>query len=346
MIILGIESSCDETAVAVVNSDKKILSNKIYSQIKEHKDFGGVVPEIAARSHIEHLPILLQESLKESGMHYSDLDGVAVTAGPGLIGGLMVGVIFAKTIASILKKPFVAVNHLEGHALAVRLTNNIEFPYLLLLASGGHCQFLLVEGIANYTQISTTIDDSAGEAFDKVAKMLSLEYPGGPIIEELAKKGDPKAFRFPKPLCESNRHELSFSGLKTALRQLIEKNQDSIEDIRNDICASFQNTISEIFLYKTKQVIEIVKSTYSTSKKINSFVISGGVAANKHIREKMSNLITSYDYNFIAPPINLCTDNAAMIAWAGIEHLNIGLKNELNFEPRSRWPLESMKDPE
>ncbi|CAK6537290.1 MAG: tRNA (adenosine(37)-N6)-threonylcarbamoyltransferase complex transferase subunit TsaD [Candidatus Midichloria mitochondrii] len=335
MIILGIESSCDETAVAIVNSERKILSNQIYSQIKEHKEFGGVVPEVAARSHIECLPYLFQKSLQESSLTYSDLDGIAVTAGPGLIGGVMVGVIFAKTVASILKKPFIAVNHLEGHALTVRLTDKIEFPYLLLLASGGHCQFLLVEGINQYKQISTTVDDAAGEAFDKVAKMLNLDYPGGPAIEKLALKGNPKAFQFPKPLCEANRYDLSFSGLKTAVRQLIEKND--IEHIKNDICASFQDTVAEIFLYKINQAIEIINR--DSPKKVNSFVIAGGVAANKYIREKISEFLINHGYNFIAPPIHLCTDNAAMIAWAGLELLQIGLTNNLDFEPRSRWPL-------
>ncbi|WHQ46982.1 MAG: tRNA (adenosine(37)-N6)-threonylcarbamoyltransferase complex transferase subunit TsaD [Candidatus Midichloria sp.] len=337
MIILGIESSCDETAVAIVNSDRKILSNQIYSQIKEHKNFGGVVPEVAARSHIECLPYLFQQSLKEASLTYPALDGVAVTAGPGLIGGVMVGVIFAKTIASILKKPFIAVNHLEGHALTVRLTDKIEFPYLLLLASGGHCQFLLVECVAKYKQISTTVDDAAGEAFDKVAKMLNLDYLGGPAIEKMALHGNPKAFQFPKPLCEPNRYELSFSGLKTSVRQLIEKNKSNIEYIKNDICASFQDTVTEIFLYKINQAIEIINKDWP--QEVNSFVIAGGVAANKYIREKISKFVINQGYNFIAPPVNLCTDNAAMIAWAGLERLQIGLSNNLDFKPLSRWAL-------
>ena len=340
MIVLGIESSCDETAIAIVKDDKKIFSNQIYSQINEHKDFGGVVPEIAARSHIECLPYLLKRSLNEASLQVSDLDAIAVTGGPGLISGVMVGVIFAKTIASITKKPFIAVNHLEGHALTVRLVDNVEFPYLLLLASGGHCQFLLVERVGQYQQISSTIDDAVGEAFDKVAKMLGLGYPGGPLIEKLALHGNSKAFSFPRPLCEADRLELSFSGLKTAVKRIINKNKHILDEIKVDICASFQDTVTDILLYKTNQVI---KEIQKYEKYISSFVMAGGVAANKYISTKIANFVQSCGYHFIAPPINLCTDNAAMIAWAGLEHLKLGkLVNDLSFKPLSRWPLHNI----
>ena len=339
MIMLGIESSCDETAVAIVNDDKQILSNQIYSQIKEHKDFGGVVPEIAARSHIECLPYLLKKSLNEASIQVSDLDAIAATGGPGLIGGVMVGVIFAKTLASITKKPFIAVNHLEGHALTVRLTNEVKFPYILLLASGGHCQFLLVEGVSQYQQISSTIDDAAGETFDKVAKMLGLGYPGGSLIEKLALHGNPKAFLLPKPLCEVGRLELSFSGLKTAVKQLIDKNKHAINKMIPDICASFQDTVANILLYKTNQVIKEMQKNH---RNINNFVMAGGVAANKYLSTTIANFVQNYGYHFIVPPMNLCTDNAAMIAWAGLERFKLGLIDDLNFKPLSRWPLSTI----
>ena len=335
MIALGIETSCDETAVAIVNSNKNILSNQIYSQIEEHKKFGGVVPETAARTHINHLPALLKKATDEAGITLDMLDAIAVTGGPGLIGGVMVGVVFAKTLASMLKKPFIAVNHLEGHALTVRLSNDIEFPYLLLLVSGGHCQFLLVNGVGLYQQLATTIDDASGEVFDKVARMLDLGYPGGPAVEKLAKSGNNKAFALPKPLCEPNQHNFSFSGLKTAVKNLIGK-QDDLEAVKADICASFQETVAEIFLYKINQIISIVKNS---DIKVNTLVMAGGVASNSYIKAKIANSISQHHYNFMVPPAKLCTDNAAMIAWAGLERMKLGHIDDLSFTPRSRWPL-------
>ena len=335
MIVLGIETSCDETAIAIVDSNKNILSNQIYSQLDEHKAFGGVVPETAARIHIQHLPCMLQQALKDADMKLSKVDAISVTGGPGLIGGVMVGVVFAKTLASMLKKPFIAVNHLEGHALTVRLTNNIAFPYLLLLVSGGHCQFLLVKGVGEYQQLATTIDDASGEVFDKVARMLELGYPGGPAVEKLAKQGDPQAFILPKPLCEPNQNNFSFSGLKTAVRNLINKQSD-LEAAKANICASFQETVAQIFLYKITQIIKSLESNMISPK---TLVMAGGVASNQYIRDKIKIHIEQYDYEFLAPPSRLCTDNAAMIAWAGLERMRLGHIDSLDFIPRSRWPL-------
>lgn len=333
MLILGIETSCDETAVAIVSSEKQILANEIYSQIKEHQKFGGVVPEIAARNHAEILPYIFNEALRKAAVKLHEIDAVAVTGGPGLIGGVMVGVIFAKTIASIIKKPFIAVNHLEGHALTVRLVQNVDFPYLLLLASGGHCQFLLAKGVGNYEKISSTIDDAAGEAFDKVAKMLHLEYPGGPMIEHLAKSGNAR-FELPKPLCEANRLDMSFSGLKTAVRNLIAKEDLQQANMLNDICASFQKTVADVFVYKTAQVMKLIEQ-----QNIRNFVIAGGVASNQYIKNALQKNLVQYNCNFLCAPSNLCTDNAAMIAWAGYECLQNGLVSRLDFEPKSKWSL-------
>ncbi len=340
MLVLGIETSCDETAVAIVDDKKNILSNQIYSQIKEHEKFGGVMPEIAARSHIEILPSLFKESLKQANIDAIDLDGIAATGGPGLIGGLMIGVMFAKTISSVIQKPFIAINHLEGHALTARLTENLEFPYLLLLVSGGHCQFLLARGIGDYVQLSTTIDDAIGEAFDKVARMLGLGYPGGPIVERFAVSGDPYAFKFPMPLCELNRYDLSFSGLKTAVRLAIEKYERITDETRANICASFQHTIGEIITYKISQIVKMsAKKGYDIGDKI---VVAGGVAANSYLRARIANSAGNIGYKAIFPPLNLCTDNAAMIAWAGVERLNLGLISDLGFAPLSRWPLDNL----
>jgi N6-L-threonylcarbamoyladenine synthase len=335
MIVLGIETSCDETAIAIVRDDKKILSNQIYSQIQEHHKFGGVVPETAARAHIEHLPDLLKRALTEARITIDQIDAVAVTGGPGLIGGVMVGVVFAKTIASMLKKPFIAVNHLEGHALTVRLSHDICFPYLLLLISGGHCQFLLTKGIGQYEELSTTVDDASGEAFDKVAKLLGLCYPGGPAIEKNAINGNPNAYILPQPLCESGQYNFSFSGLKTATKQLIER-QDNLMLAISDISASFQHTVAQIFLYKINQMISLLRDR---QENINTLVIAGGVASNQYIRNKIEEHAKKYAHTFLVPPAALCTDNAAMIAWAGIERIRLGMIDNLDFAPRSRWRL-------
>lgn len=350
MIILGIETSCDETAVAIVDDKKNILSNLVISQIDLHKEFGGVVPEIAARSHADILDKLIQKSLSQANLKFKDLDAIAVTAGPGLIGGVIVGLTCAKTIASIHKKPFLAINHLEAHALTIRLTNEkVSFPYLLLLVSGGHCQILLAHGINNYQKIGETIDDALGEAFDKVAQMLGLEYPGGPKIESLAKKGLEDKYNLPKPLFGIKEHNcnFSFSGLKTAVRRLIEKltgeeykhlssSSKLSEEQIADICASFQKTIAEILINRLENSLELIAKM---EIKIDNLVIAGGVAANQYLNLKISEFAEKYNLTVLAPTIKLCTDNAAMIAWAGIEKLRLGMQDDLNFKPKAKWEI-------
>lgn len=338
MLILGIESSCDETAAAIVSGDREILSNIVWSQV-EHEAYGGVVPEIAARAHMEHIEEVISKALREANISLKDIDAVAATAGPGLIGGVIVGVMTAKSIASVTKKPFIAVNHLEGHALTVRLTDNTPFPYLLLLASGGHCQFLIVSGVGEYIKLGGTIDDALGEAFDKVAKMLGLGYPGGAALEKLAKSGNEHAFHFPIPLKGRAGCDFSFSGLKTAVRlkiQELEKAGELSQQQKADICASFQYTATLSVLERAEAAIAKFKELHPDGK---HFVLSGGVAANQYIRGKLQNMLTSHSLNLVAPPIKLCTDNAAMIAWAGLERLRLGQRDSLDFEPRARWPL-------
>lgn len=344
MLVLGIESSCDETAAALVNDRKEILGECVLTQL-EHKLYGGVVPEIAARSHLEHIDEILEETFKKAGLKPSDIDAVAASSGPGLIGGVVIGVMAAKALALALNKPFIAVNHLEGHALAARLTNDIEYPYLLLLVSGGHCQILIVKGVGNFERLGTTIDDAAGEAFDKVAKMLNLGYPGGPMIEKMAALGDPNRFVLPRPLHNSGDCNLSFSGLKTAVRKIIESYapDNNIEHaiIRKrdiaDICASFQLAATECLLYKLQKAIVIFKTKYPQGKDI---VVSGGVAANTYLRDRLRQLAETEGLTFSAPPVRLCTDNGVMIAWAGVERALKGLYNNLDFKPRPRWPLD------
>lgn len=336
LVLLGIESSCDETSVAIVNHNKEILSLFTLSQLEEHRPFGGVVPEIAARSHIEQIINLVQKALINAAISLKNIDAFAVTAGPGLIGGVLVGVMTAKALASVAKKPFIAVNHLEGHALTVRLTSDIEFPYLMLLVSGGHCQILEVLGVGKYKRLGSTLDDAVGEAFDKVAKMLGLGYPGGVEIEKLAKLGNPNAFNFPKPLLNQNNCDFSFAGLKTAVKRVIDQT-DNIN--KADVCASFQHVVAEILCKKAENAIKIFRESHPSS---NSFVIAGGVAANLYIREKLQNVLDKYNFNLYAPPVHLCTDNAAMIAWVGVERFKLGITDSLNFEPRSRWSLEEL----
>lgn len=333
MRILGIETSCDETAAAIVDHDRRILSSITLSQIKQHKDYGGVVPEIAARAHQDLLASIIQEALKEANLTLSDLDGIAVTAGPGLIGGVLVGVMTAKSIAAAKNLPFIAVNHLEGHALTVRLTDNLPFPYLLLLASGGHCQFLEVLGVGNYRYLGGTIDDAAGEAFDKIAKLLGLDYPGGPALEKLAEEGDPTRFKLPRPLKGRPGCDLSFSGLKTATRVLLDKHPSSSRQDKADLAASFQAALADCLVDRSYNALEM------TTSPVKHFVISGGVAANQYIRSKIQQVCQKKEITFTAPPLSLCTDNAAMIAWAGVERLQLGQSDDLNFVPRPRWPL-------
>ncbi len=330
MIVLGIETSCDETSVAIIGDDRKIYSHLVFSQLKEHEIFGGVVPEIAARSHIDILDGMVAKALQESSLSISQIDAIAVTGGPGLIGGVLVGVMYAKGLASANNKKFIAVNHLEGHALSARLMEpNLNFPFLLLLVSGGHCQIIKAKELGVYEIIGSTIDDAVGEAFDKVAKMMGLPYPGGPKIESLAKEGDPKKFKFPEPLINTQDCNFSFSGLKTAVKRTI----DSIELTHQDMCdisASFQSVVTNILCTKVRRAVQ--NSTY-----IDSIVIAGGVAANKYIKSRLDDELSNY--KVIAPPMWLCTDNAAMIAWAGLERLKLGYESKLNFEPKSRWPI-------
>jgi len=341
LTFLGIETSCDETAASVVREKDdgtgEILSNIVSSQIEEHKEFGGVVPEIAARAHIEKIEFIIKKALKESSLNFNNISGISATAGPGLIVCLTVGLNAGKAIAGSLKKPFVAVNHLEGHALSPKINNKIKFPYLLLLISGGHTQFLEVNGINNYKRLGTTIDDALGEAFDKTAKLLGIEFPGGPKIEEWAKKGDENYFKLPKPILKKGGCNLSFAGLKTAVLRTTKKLKNKKE--KYHLAASFQKTINEILYEKTKIAME----EFLINKKNNNktFVIAGGVAANLKIRENLIKLSKEKKFSPIFPPISLCSDNAAMIAWAGIERYKKNLIDNLEFPSKARWPLDS-----
>lgn len=336
--ILGLESSCDDSAAAIIDSKLNILSNIVISQNQEHELFKGVVPEIAARSHLANLETALQRSLTEASLTLGDIDVIAATAGPGLIGGVIVGSMYGKALASVLNKPFIAVNHLEGHALTARLTDKIEFPYLLLLASGGHCQFVAVMGMGKYKILGQTLDDAIGEAFDKVAKMMDLGFPGGPAVEKMAKDGDSARFDFPRPLFSRQNCDMSFSGLKTAVRLQIEKLLPLKKQDIHDIAASFQQTVCDIITRKTEYAIREYEKL-CTSKQI---VISGGVAANNNIRSALTELSASLGYNFVAPPTKLCTDNAAMIAFTGLERFKAGTINGMDFKPRARWSLEEV----
>ena len=340
LTFLGIETSCDETAAAIVKEKSdgtaEILSNIVSSQIDEHKEFGGVVPELAARAHVEKIEFVVKKSIKESNLNFDDLSGVAATAGPGLIVCLTVGLNIGKAIAGSLNKPFIAINHLEGHALSPKINKKIEFPYLLLLISGGHTQFLEVNGVNKYKRLGTTIDDALGEAFDKTAKLLGIEFPGGPIIEEWAKKGDGNYFKLPKPILKKGGCNLSFAGLKTAVLRTTKKIKNKKE--KYHLAASFQKTINEILYEKTKIAME----EYLKDKKniTNTFVIAGGVASNLSIRKNLIKLAEKKNFISVFPPLNLCSDNAAMIAWAGIERYKINLIDNLEFPSKARWPLD------
>ena len=340
LTFLGIETSCDETAAAVVREKSdgtgEILSNIVSSQVEEHKEFGGIVPELAARAHVEKIEFIVKKAIKESNFNLKNLDGIAATAGPGLIVCLAVGLNAGKAIAGTLNKPFIAVNHLEGHALSPKINKKIEFPYLLLLISGGHSQFLEVNGVNKYKRLGTTIDDALGEAFDKTAKLLGIEFPGGPIIEEWAKKGDGNYFKLPKPILKKGGCNLSFAGLKTAVLRTTKKIKNKKE--KYHLAASFQKTINEILYEKTKIAME----EYLKDKKniTNTFVIAGGVASNLSIRKNLIKLAEKKNFISVFPPLNLCSDNAAMIAWAGIERYKINLIDNLEFPSKARWPLD------
>ena len=345
MRILGIETTCDETAAAVVERDAsgrgRILSNEVLSQIEDHAAYGGVVPEIAARAHIEVMDLLVKRALASAGVALSDIDAIAAAAGPGLIGGVMVGLTTAKALALVAKKPFLAVNHLEAHALSPRLTDGVAFPYLLLLASGGHTQLLVVKGVDDYLRLGTTIDDAIGEAFDKVAKMLGLPYPGGPQVERLAKEGNPLRFAFPRPLMGRKEPNFSLSGLKTAVRIEAEKIAPLSEQDVRDLCASFQKAIVESIIDRTRMAFDRLDEL---NIPVTALVIAGGVAANRAIRAGLETLALRKKLPLIAPPPALCTDNGAMIAWAGLERFQQGLIDGLDFAPRARWPLSVTTD--
>ena len=339
-IILGIESSCDETAASMLTENQHgiptILSNVISSQVDVHKDFGGVVPELAARSHIEKIDWIVEKAIKDSGKKLEDVDAIASTAGPGLIVCLSVGLSFGKALALSLNKPFIAVNHLEGHALSPKLNSQLDYPYLLLLISGGHTQFLSVEGLGKYKRLGTTIDDAVGEAFDKTAKLLGIEFPGGPQIEILAEKGDSKKFDLPKPIINKGGCNLSFAGLKTAILRIAKNIKD--EKDKCDLAASFQKTMEEILYKKSKIAFQEFNNINKNRNK--TFVVAGGVAANKKIREILIKLCKEENFEAIFPPINLCGDNAAMIAFAGLEKFKQNQFNDLDFPAKPRWQLD------
>ena len=340
-IILGIESSCDETAASIITENEQgmptILSSIVSSQVDVHKEFGGVVPELAARSHMEKIDLITKKAFDKSGVKMEDLDAIAATAGPGLMVCLSVGLSFGKAMASSLNKPFIAVNHLEGHALSPKLNSKLNYPYLLLLISGGHTQFLSVQGLGNYKRLGTTIDDAVGEAFDKTAKLLGIEFPGGPQIEVYAKKGDPNKYELPKPIFHKGGCNLSFAGLKTAVLKI--SKQIKTEQEKYDLAASFQKTIEEILYKKSKIAFEEFKKMNTTIK--NKFVVAGGVAANKRIREVLTNLCKEEEFEAIFPPINLCGDNAAMIAMVGLEKFKLKQFSKLDSPAKPRWPLDA-----
>ncbi|HLI10268.1 MAG TPA: tRNA (adenosine(37)-N6)-threonylcarbamoyltransferase complex transferase subunit TsaD [Alphaproteobacteria bacterium] len=338
MIVLGIETSCDETAAAVVRDDGAVLAERLLSQVDAHRPYGGVVPEIAARAHLDHIDRLISEAMGEAGLAFSSLDGVAATGGPGLIGGVIVGVMTGKAIAAVTGRPFLAINHLEGHALSARLAAAAPFPYLLLLVSGGHCQLLAVEAVGRYRRLGTTIDDAAGEAFDKGAKLLGLGYPGGPAIEAAARRGNPARFPLPRPLLGRPGCDFSFSGLKTAMRQHVETLGDSLDaQAVADLAAGFQAAVADVLADRTTRALAAFKESHPDG---NTLVVAGGVAANLSLRVRLEAVATAQGFRFLAPPQRLCTDNAAMIAWAGIERLKLGLTTPLDFAPRPRWPLD------
>jgi len=343
MQILGIETSCDETAAAIVARDAdgggRILSNVVRSQLAEHAAYGGVVPELAARSHVAHLDHIIARAAREAGVELAGVDAVAATAGPGLIGGVLVGLTTAKALAAALDKPLVAVNHLEAHALTARLTDRLEFPYLMLLVSGGHTQFVLVRGVGAYERWGSTLDDALGEAFDKVAKLLGLEQPGGPQVEKQAALGDPARFRFPRPLLGQDRLDFSFSGLKTAVRMAAEDIAPLSEADVADLCASFQAAAAEIVAVRSRAALARFRAQLPTVPA--QLVAAGGVAANQAIRLGLRQVAEDAGARLVVPPLALCTDNGAMVAWAGAERLALGATDGLDVAAKARWPLDS-----
>ena len=343
LTFLGLESSCDDTAAAVVRYLPghlgQILSSVVDGQTALHAPFGGVVPEIAARAHAERLDHCVERALLDAGLTLADIDGIAVTAGPGLIGGVLSGVMCAKGIAAARGLPLVGVNHLAGHALTPRLTDGVSFPYLMLLVSGGHCQFLLARGVDDFTRLGGTIDDAPGEAFDKIAKLLGLPQPGGPMVEAEAAHGNPKRFAFPRPLLDRPGCDLSFSGLKTAVLRardaLISAQGGITVQDRRDLCAGFQTAVADVLAEKSKRAL-------AQSPPVTAVAVAGGVAANKAIRARLETVCASAGVQFLAPPLALCTDNAAMIAWAGIERFRNGARDGMDLAARPRWPLDTI----
>lgn len=337
MIVLGIETSCDETACALVDGERRVLAEALLSQIDEHRPYLGVVPEIAARAHVSHLDGLLRACMAQASLGFQDIDGIAATAGPGLIGGVIVGLLTAKGIAAATGKPLVAVNHLEGHALSVRLSHGLPFPYLLLLVSGGHCQLLVVEDVGRYRRLGTTIDDAVGEAFDKTAKLLGLGYPGGPAVETAARAGRPGRFELPRPMLGRPGADFSFSGLKTAVRQALAALPAPSDEDRCDLAAAFQQAVADVLADRTANAIRMFRDRHPSGRHL---VLAGGVAANAALRERLKATAREGGLELVAPPPRLCTDNAAMIAWAGLEHLLRGRSDGLDVPARARWPLD------
>jgi N6-L-threonylcarbamoyladenine synthase len=340
--VLGLESSCDETAAAILAEDGTILAETVLSQQADHARFGGVVPEIAARAHLAHMPALIRQVLDEAGLQPADLGGVAASCGPGLIGGLIVGSGVAKGIALAAGVPYVAVNHLEAHALTARLPGlvpgGVAFPYLLLLVSGGHCQCVSVDGVGRHVRLGATMDDAAGEAFDKVAKLLGLGWPGGPALEKLAAEGDPQRYAFPRPLRGRAGCDFSFSGLKTAVAQEVARHGAGAlpMQVAADIAASFQRAVAEVLADRASHAMAMMRQRAPEARVL---VVAGGVAANDAIRTALAEVAAGQDFQLVAPPVRLCTDNAVMVAWTGIERLRLGLADGLDFAPRPRWPL-------
>ncbi|HET9904404.1 MAG TPA: tRNA (adenosine(37)-N6)-threonylcarbamoyltransferase complex transferase subunit TsaD [Xanthobacteraceae bacterium] len=343
MLVLGIETTCDETAAAVVRRDINgkgaILSNVVLSQASQHAEYGGVVPEIAARAHVETLDQVIATAMVQSGLSFRWIDGVAAAAGPGLIGGVIVGLTTAKAIAMVAEKPLVAVNHLEAHALTPRLTHGMDFPYCLFLASGGHTQIIAVLGVGHYVRLGTTVDDAIGEAYDKTAKLLGLSYPGGPEVESRADRGRPARFKLPRPMVGRPEPDFSLSGLKTALRQEAERLAPLSEDDVYDLCASFQEAVVDIVVDRVRTGLSHFVERFGTP---TALVAAGGVASNRAVRAGLQRVADSVGVLMIAPPMNLCTDNGAIIAWAGAERLALNMTDTLEASPRARWPLEEM----
>ncbi|HYM30389.1 MAG TPA: tRNA (adenosine(37)-N6)-threonylcarbamoyltransferase complex transferase subunit TsaD [Candidatus Cybelea sp.] len=342
MRVLGIETSCDETACAVVDDRRHVLAEVVLSQLDEHRPYQGIVPEIAARAHIAHLDGLVQRVMAKAELEFDDLDGIAATAGPGLIGGVIVGLLTAKGIAAVAGCPLIAVNHLEGHALSVRLIADVPFPYLLLLVSGGHCQLLAVEGVGRYRRLGTTIDDAVGEAFDKIAKLLGLGYPGGPAVERLAATGDARRFKLPRPMLGREGCDFSFSGLKTAVRHAREALHPASPQDYADLAAGFQAAVADVLTDRSMHAMETFRAIHPNAR---TFVVAGGVAANAHLRARLRQAAERHGFDLVAPPPALCTDNGAMIAWAGLERLRLGMTDALDAPARARWPLDPNAPP-